>query len=413
MQLLKEKIQGLSFFLVIISPIKVYGFEKSRNIIDDSDGPFIVTPLVTRQVQFWEKIFFIFPSSTTIIHDVDDPDLIIQIIDHEQTQKKINENRQVTSIKQFAENETMNILKNLSNGVKKLKKSYPMVTPVNDAERRIASIYLRHARSRDKFKKNPPRFRAQSGLSDTFQKAAYIGKKYLPMMEAIFSAHNLPPSLSNLVFVESMFNTEAKSKVGASGIWQFMPQTAKKFLFITEQIDERNSPIKATKAAAQLLYKNYLILKSWPHAITAYNHGTRGMQAAMTKLNSTNFDDVIKYHQGATFGFASKNFYSEFIAAKRIYEQHYAQLKPSNTEDQEEVVSTVIPRSTTIPEISELIGLSIDDILKFNPCIIPKIQYQSPRDRLPPFFEIFGPEKNITYLSNKLNLQKVIPRDPS
>ena len=83
-------------------------------------------------------------------------------------------------------------------------------------------------------------------------------------MEQIFEDHNIPKNLTRIAFVESMFNEKAISKVGASGVWQFMPSTAKDFIIVDKYIDERNSPIKATEAAAKLLKANFKLLGSWP-----------------------------------------------------------------------------------------------------------------------------------------------------
>ena len=71
-------------------------------------------------------------------------------------------------------------------------------------------------------------------------------------MEKTFREEGIPPIITRLAFVESMFNLKARSRVGASGIWQFMPQTAKKYMRINRLVDERNSPFKATKGAAKV-----------------------------------------------------------------------------------------------------------------------------------------------------------------
>ena len=98
---------------------------------------------------------------------------------------------------------------------------------------------------------------------------------FLRRMEGIFSQMDVPPELVLLSLVESSFNWNAISHAGATGIWQFMPNTGREFMLVdpVQQIDERLSPIKSTVAAARLLLRNHRMLGSWPKAVSAYNHG--------------------------------------------------------------------------------------------------------------------------------------------
>ena len=88
----------------------------------------------------------------------------------------------------------------------------------------------------------------------------------------------LPTELAALPHVESSFNTYAYSKVGAAGMWQFMRGTGRRFLRIDAAVDERLDPYRSTEAAASFLEQNYIVLGSWPLALTAYNHGAGGMK---------------------------------------------------------------------------------------------------------------------------------------
>src|SRR5205814_10174091 len=91
-----------------------------------------------------------------------------------------------------------------------------------------------------------------------------------------------------LVMVKSSFDVKAQLCVGAVGIWQFMTDTGKKFLRISDALDERRDPLASTRAAARLLKENYKLLGSWPLAITAYNHGTEGIFGAISAVGSLN-----------------------------------------------------------------------------------------------------------------------------
>jgi membrane-bound lytic murein transglycosylase D len=167
--------------------------------------------------------------------------------------------------------------------------------------------------------------RLQMGLKDRMQKAIYESGKYLPMMEKIFQENNIPIELTRVVFVESSFNTEARSKVGASGLWQIMPNVGRKYNYLHKSYDKRDHPKYATKLAADILKQNYRILKSWPLAVTSYNFGVGSMLKVRKKMGETDAEKIfssekIKKH----IGFASRNFYATFLAA--LYVEAHANL---------------------------------------------------------------------------------------
>ena len=85
--------------------------------------------------------------------------------------------------------------------------------------------------------------------------------------------------------------------------------------------DDRLNPAIATRAAAKLLRGNYGQLQSWPLAITAYNHGRSGMLRARS-LHGSDMPEIIRKYKGRTFKYASKNFYPEFLAAVRVYQNY-------------------------------------------------------------------------------------------
>jgi membrane-bound lytic murein transglycosylase D len=146
-------------------------------------------------------------------------------------------------------------------------------------------------------------------------------------MRSIFKSHGLPRDLAYLPHVESSFNTNAYSKFGAAGMWQFMQSTGRLFMTVDYVLDERRDPIAATHAAARLLKDNHTKLGSWPLAITAYNHGTAGLQRA--KAEHGDYPEIFASYKGRSFKFASRNFYSEFLAARRVasdYQRYFGQL---------------------------------------------------------------------------------------
>jgi membrane-bound lytic murein transglycosylase D len=142
------------------------------------------------------------------------------------------------------------------------------------------------------------------------------------MMESIFERAGLPKELTLLPHVESSFRNDARSKAGAAGIWQFMPSTGRRFLRVNKRVDERHDVRLATIAATKLLKENYSLLGTWPLAITAYNHGAWGMKKAVAKTGTKDIGKIVQRYRGRAFGFASRNFYAEFLAAVHIA-KHY------------------------------------------------------------------------------------------
>jgi membrane-bound lytic murein transglycosylase D len=207
-------------------------------------------------------------------------------------------------------------------------------------------------------------------------------------MERIFAEEGVPTELTRLAFVESMFNPKAISKVGASGIWQFMPDTARQFMTVSRYIDERNSPLKASRAAARLLALNYRILGSWPLAVTAYNHGAGSLQRAIRKLGSNDFERILRDYDDRNFGFASKNFYAEFLSAKAIYQQKFRPSEP-HSPNPLAITSLKLRRPVSLRQLTA--AISREELLSHNPCILPAGINAFQSRPLPIGYELFVP----------------------
>lgn len=160
--------------------------------------------------------------------------------------------------------------------------------------------------------------RAQQGLREKVEEGIQRAQALLPRILPILHEHRVPAELAALPLVESTYNPNAHSKAGAVGLWQFIRSTGKRYLTITRARDERRDPLRATEAAARLLRHNYEALGSWPLAIVAYNHGREGILTARAAVGSNAIEDIVARYTGPRFGFASKNFYAEFLAALKV-----------------------------------------------------------------------------------------------
>jgi membrane-bound lytic murein transglycosylase D len=173
--------------------------------------------------------------------------------------------------------------------------------------------------------------RIQQGVRERVDEGLQRARGYLPRILPILRRHNVPEELAALPLVESAFNPQARSKVGAVGLWQFVASTGKRYLTITRERDDRRDPIRATEAAARLLRNNYETLGSWPLALMAYHHGMEGVLAARATVGSDAVEEIIARYTGPRFGFASKNFYAEYLAALEIFHpaiREYAEPPP-------------------------------------------------------------------------------------
>jgi peptidoglycan lytic transglycosylase D len=213
------------------------------------------------------------------------------------------------------------------------------------------------------------RIRSQRGAKEHFTEGLRIAGRYISEMKKIFRAEGLPVELAYLPLVESSFNIRARSGVGALGMWQFMPETGKKFLRIDSNIDERRDPFESTKAAARLLKENYRLLGTWPLAITAYNHGTDGIFRGIKAVESDNIVDLIREYQSPTFGFASKNFYAEFLAVVELAANkdiHFPFLRSHSPITLREVATT---RQIPLRSVLKPAAISPSDFFEWNPAL--------------------------------------------
>lgn len=161
------------------------------------------------------------------------------------------------------------------------------------------------------------RLRQQRGLRERFKRGLLIGSRYERQFREIFRNAGLPEDLAYLPHVESSFQANARSSAGAVGIWQFTAGAARIFMNGDDSVAARTDPIASTYGAARYLSQAHDKLGTWPLAITSYNHGIGGMQKAKSRYGH-DFTRIVKEYDHPQFGFASRNYYAEFLAAREI-----------------------------------------------------------------------------------------------
>jgi membrane-bound lytic murein transglycosylase D len=354
----------------------------------DSDSTFPATPLVKAQSEFWIKVFRRYKSSATIIHDPEYVDVIIDVVDYDNFKKKFNNGRP------FNRNEKREIMNRYIEryqiAINRLQKIGKKALEYGPMEQRVLQVYSKRKETLSRLFTEEIYLRTQQGLADEFERAADRANIYLPYMERIFKNRGLPHELTRIAFVESMFNREALSKVGASGVWQFMPNTARSYMTVNSYIDERRSPLKASYGAALLLEQNLKLLKAWPLAVTAYNHGAGGMQRAIRTVGSRDLDDIIRRYQAGSFGFASRNFYSEFLAARQVYKDLYEKGKVAHKNPMR-IDHIRLDKPVSVHQLLTSTPLNQEVLKEYNACLLPK-SFTNKHQPLPVGFEIIVPQ---------------------
>ncbi|GAB6908381.1 Peptidoglycan-binding LysM:Lytic transglycosylase, catalytic (fragment) [Desulfosarcina cetonica] len=280
--------------LLILLPFSGYAVE----------SPFPHYAEITTNVAFWTDIYTRYPTTQAVVHDDLRLDRIYDVIALEPYQapgaREVNRAR----IK-AARQKVVAILEQLAAD-----------PDVKDAEcQRVAALFGAHVEARD-FDQAKHRVHCQVGQRDRFRGGLVRSGAYIDQVREIIRSYGLPEDLAYLPHVESSFDINVTSKAGAAGMWQFTRSTGRLFMTVNNIVDERRDPIASTHAAAKLLKRNYERLGSWPLAITAYNHGTAGMERAKAMHGS--YPAVFANYRGRAFKFASRNFYAEFLAARQV-----------------------------------------------------------------------------------------------
>jgi len=265
------------------------------------------------QVRFWRAIFTQYSAHQVVLHDALRLDKVYKILDFRSRLDDGFGEGELASLERF---ETDLELDRLRATLLRLHALGSHPESLTAEERAVYDLWADDP-APDRFlaAADDKRLHSQRGLRERFAEGIRISRRYFPEMERIFREEGLPVELIRLPLIESCFNLRAYSKVGAAGIWQFMPRTGRLFMRVDNLVDERRDPISSTRAAARFLVRVHDMLDTWPLTITAYNHGPDGMARAVAEVGTTDIATIVRDYRGKAFGFASRNFYAEFLAA--------------------------------------------------------------------------------------------------
>tara|TARA_A100000171_G_scaffold18789_1_gene17323 strand:+ start:2393 stop:4654 length:2262 start_codon:yes stop_codon:yes gene_type:complete len=212
--------------------------------------------------------------------------------------------------------------------------------------------------------------RFQLGQSDRFIAGLIRSGAYREHIEEVAAERGLPIELAALPHVESSFHPGAWSHAAAAGMWQFIRTTGQRFMRIDNVVDERMDPYTATYAAMSLLEYNYNLLGSWPLALTAYNHGAGGLARAVRATGTDDIATIISQYKGPSFGFASRNFYPQFLAVLDVERRARALFGVLHLDVAPEYLSFELDTYVEANVLADALGVSMDQLKFDNPALL-------------------------------------------
>jgi hypothetical protein len=299
---------GWSFVTTILAATLLVASPRpaAADVTPPQNPQFPTPAALTPNVAFWKQIYTEHGVGDFVLHDRDNLGVIYGVV-------RVAEQANQIRAEQLAKPEIDRVRGNYREALLRLADG-ASPEDLGPEGRRAADLW-RCPCGPESLRRAADNIRVQQGLREKVDEGLRRARGLLPKIVTILQRHEVPVELAALPLVESTYNPAAYSKAGAAGLWQFIRSTGKQYALVSGRRDHRRDPVRATEAAARLLRNNYEALGSWPLAIVAYNHGHAGIQAASAAVGSTAIEDIVARYTGPRFGFASKNFYAEFLAA--------------------------------------------------------------------------------------------------
>ncbi len=320
-----------------------------------------------RRVDFWIEVFSKWDKNTAILHDNEAPWRVYQTVNGV-------DGCSVSKVKKARKR----LKANLNALADRLKKDQQPAGKIqqhlaDQFERLNSSIVYKAAKN----------IRCQQGVKDQFVKALSRFERYKPLVESVIAETNMPKDLLYLPFVESSYRADAYSKVGAAGMWQIMPKTARTLgMELNAVFDERLDPEQATRGAMRYFKNAQKKLNPLarnarpgiaqadinPFIVTSYNYGINGMRRAIKQIGP-DFPKVLQEYKSAAFQVAVKNFYASFLAARHLASNAQRYFGNTKAEPTLRYQTFVLPTATSIDRIKHQFKLGEDQLKPLNPSL--------------------------------------------
>ncbi|MFV8368715.1 LysM peptidoglycan-binding domain-containing protein [Flavobacterium sp. LB2R40] len=200
----------------------------------------------------------------------------------------------------------------------------------------------------------------------SFERLMAVSEYYFPVFEEALAKQNVPLEIKYLAVVESALNPKAVSKMGATGLWQFMYQTGKQYgLKIDSYVDERSDPLKASEAAAHYMTNMYRIFGDWDLVLASYNSGPGNVSKAIRRSGGQqNYWNIRKNLPKETQGYVPA-----FLATMYIYEYHKEHgIVPNKATIKHFATDTILIRKQmSFKQISDLLDVPVVQLQILNP----------------------------------------------
>jgi membrane-bound lytic murein transglycosylase D len=273
-------------------------------------GTFIRPGELEPAVDFWRKTYSLWHRSEVAVHDDRYLDVIYEVfvLPGNVGEGLTSEQKQIVSQRREFWRTQLSVLEDkVRNNIALNANDRQIIAKLNHNGRHVSHVLTGAAE----------RIRSQRGTRERFKQGLDISRRYDRQFRRIFKEAGLPEDLAFLPHVESSFQFSAKSSAGAVGMWQFTKSGAQTFMPDNNKIDLRLDPVASAVGAANYLKHAYKKLNDWPAAITSYNHGIGGMKRAQNQVGR-DFVKIVDTYTGPAFGFASRNYYAQFLAAQEI-----------------------------------------------------------------------------------------------
>ena len=207
------------------------------------------------------------------------------------------------------------------------------------------------------------RIRTHRGMRETIAQGLTAERLFRPVVRRALQAESLPLDLAALPLVESAYHPGAVSSAGAAGLWQLTADVAERWLRVDGEVDERRDPARSSAAAAAHLRELHDRFESWPLALTAYNHGPTGIERARAAVGSDDLGTIVARYDSPAFGFASRNFYASFLAARHVLRHvgdYFPEIRPGR------IVTYKVKRGDTLERVAKRHGVTIPSLRAAN-----------------------------------------------
>jgi membrane-bound lytic murein transglycosylase D len=311
------------------------------------------------EVDFWRGVFTEITTEQAKVHDNRHLHVVYERID---LPRSLSE-AQRRQARERASRKYENILKSLASGKR---------SGLTADEQRVLALWGPDV-SNDELRQAAGRVRLQLGLSDRFQQGLVRSGQWRDHIRSALRSQGVPEDLQALPHVESSFNPAAGSHAGAVGLWQFTLGTGRDYMQVNDVLDERRDPFRSSEAAARLLRHNYAELQSWPLAVTAYNHGLGGMRRAAREMGTRDIETIVRRYSGPRFGFASRNFYVSFLAAREVDQHPERYFGPIRMAPPAREAVVVLPDYIGVDALERAFGVPRSTLEVHNPALLASV----------------------------------------